>query len=153
MLVFLEWKNKILTFLQTCPMASISTISADGIPQSAIIAFARTSNFEIIFETFYDTRKYANLAKNPHIALATGFSPTVHVTFQYEGMAIEMKTPEDIRWCKEQFKKKDTPCSDEFLEHPKVTFWKVKPTWLRYSDYTGPVPVIVEKVFTQDCEI
>lgn len=145
--LFTEYKNKILSFLQSCPMASISTISADGTPQSAVVAFAQTTDFEIVFETFFDTRKYANLIRNPHVAIATGFSPTLHITFQYEGIVKEMKTSEDVRWCKVQFKKKDTPCSDEFLGHPKVTFWKVKPIWLRYSDYIGPVPVIVEKTF------
>lgn len=144
--LFPEYSEKIFEFLQGCPMASISTLSGNK-PESAVIAFTQTKEFEIVFETFFDTRKYTNLQKYKNVALATGFSPTHHITFQYEGVAKPMSSPEEINECKTLFASKDTPCGPEFLNHPKVTFWKITPTWLRYSDYTGSVPVIVEKCF------
>lgn len=138
----------ILDFLHEQPMATLSTVGADsGTPQAALIAFVETKQFEIVFETFGGSRKYRNLKHNGAVALVVGFSPTNHVTFQYEGVATEVGA-EAIASTKALFADKDTPCSAEFLEDPRVRFFKITPRWLRYSDYRQKPPFIINRQFT-----
>lgn len=138
----------ILAFLKNWPMATISTIMPGLLqPESALIAFAQTDKLEIIFESFADTRKWRNLQKNQHVALVVGWDVKRHITLQYEGLANAIPVSEIEKYAT-IFLAKDTPCSETFLHDPRVRLFKVRPTWIRYSDYTGTVPVIFEKSFT-----
>lgn len=141
-----EKDKTMLDFLNRCPLAVLSTLNKENKPESAVIAFCETESFDIIFECFKDSRKYSNLKSNKHVSLTTGFSAKKHITFQYEGVA-EEQHGKDIENCKNLFKNKDTPCSEEFLENPKAIFFKIKPKWIRYSDYTAKPPIIIEKNF------
>lgn len=134
----------IRAFLSQQPMATIATLDAQTAkPESALIAFAELDSLEIIFETYYDSRKYANLQHNRRVALVVGFDPKKHVTLQYEGKATEL-TGDDIEKYKKIFLQKDTPCTEEFLNNPKVRLFIARPTWMAYSDYTGKKPKIIE---------
>jgi general stress protein 26 len=139
-------QKTIQQFLHSQPLATLSTIGGGGTPESALVAFLELENFEIIFETFYDARKYANIGKNPAVALVTGWDPHTHITFQYEGKASEIPEKETEAYIR-LFLQKDTPCTETFLRNPKVRLFKITPTWLRYSDYTGEAPRIVEYTF------
>jgi nitroimidazol reductase NimA-like FMN-containing flavoprotein (pyridoxamine 5'-phosphate oxidase superfamily) len=84
---------EILHFLNANPMGVISTIHKDtGTPESALIAFAETPIFELIFQTLNTSRKYLNLKQNPHISFVTGWEidKPHQITFQYEGRAREI---------------------------------------------------------------
>lgn len=139
-------QKTIQQFLRSQPLATLSTVGSNGAPESALVAFLELENFEIVFETFYDARKYANLSKNPAVALVTGWDPDTHITFQYEGAATEIPEKETETYI-QLFLQKDTPCTEIFLRNPKVRLFKIAPTWLRYSDYTGDAPRIVEYTF------
>lgn len=143
-------KGTILAFLGNSPLAVISTKSVNsGYPESALVAFAELPTFEIIFETFHTARKYKNLQNDGHISLAVGWDIKQHITLQYEGIARELERHERQDYTP-IFYKKDTPCTKRFLEDPRARLFKVKPTWLRYSDYTGNQPSILEFVFGND---
>lgn len=134
----------IKAFLGQQPMATIATINkSTAQPESALIAFAELESLEIIFETYYDSRKYANLRHDRRVALVIGFDPKQHITLQYEGEATEL-TGSDIEKYKKILLKKDTPCTEEFLNNPKVRLFIARPTWIAYSDYTGKKPKIIE---------
>lgn len=129
------------------PMAVIATDAKDApTPESALIAFAELPNFEIIFETFYKTRKYENLKVNPHVSLVVGWDVKNQITLQYEGIASPIPEDQTDKY-RTIFLKKDTPCTEEFLHHPHVRLYKIKPTWLRYSDYMQKPPMIFEHTF------
>lgn len=139
-----EEKNAILTFMRNHPMTVLSTYDQKNRqPESALIAFAETDDLEIVFETFDIARKYVNLRSHPKVALVMGWNTADYRTLQYEGEAHEV-TGEEVQACKELMLKKNTPCTEEFLRDPRVKFFKVTPTWIRLSDYTGDCPVIVE---------
>lgn len=139
--------STILQFLKTQPMAVVATIAADSWqPESALIAFTQTSNLEIIFETFVDSRKYQNLQQNPRTALVIGWDMARYITVQYEGIAAPVDSRE-YEMCVQAFRAKDTPCTEQFLRDSRVRFFKVKPTWIRYSDYTLDPPHIVERTY------
>jgi general stress protein 26 len=135
-------------FMQGQPMAVISTISADSLrPESALVAFAQTEQLEIIFETFVDTRKWCNLQKNQHVSLVIGWDIQRYITVQYEGVVTAIPGDETEEYTK-IFLKKDTPCTETFLRDRRVRLFKVRPMWIRYSDYSSSgTPNIIEKTY------
>lgn len=140
--------TKILSFLKTQPMATISTIAPGSLqPESALVAFTQTDKLEIIFETFVDTRKWNNLQKNPHVSFVIGWDTKHHVTVQYEGIATAATNSKQAESYVQIFLTKDTPCTEKFLRDYRVRLFKVRPTWIRYSDYTGELPDIIEQTY------
>lgn len=134
----------VLDFLKNQPMATISTVApGPARPESALIAFTQTEDLEIIFESFVETRKSVNLANNPRVALVIGWDGDVHITVQYEGIAKVIPDSEKEKYI-QLFLKKDTPCTENFLRDPRALFYRVRPTWIRYSDYTNDKPQIIE---------
>lgn len=140
--------RKIWDFLKTQPMATISTIASGSLqPESALIAFTQTDKLEIIFETFVDTRKWNNLQKNPRVSFVIGWDTKHHITVQYEGIATAAKDTEQTESYIQTFLTKDTPCTEKFLRDYRVRLFKVKPMWIRYSDYTDEIPAIIEQTY------
>jgi hypothetical protein len=112
-------------------------------PGSALVAFAQTDDLHLIFETFVDTRKWDNLQLNPYVAFVMGWDISKYITMQYEGVATAVPTNEIEKYTR-LFLAKDTPCTESFLRGPRIRLFTVKPTWIRYSDYTGAIPNIIE---------
>lgn len=142
-----EIKRAVLEFLHDHPMAAIATINIDAHkPESALVAFAEFDTFELLFETLGTSRKSANLKRNNAVAFVVGEDPKHHVTLQYEGEALPIpRGQREI--CIQHFLQKDTPCTEGFLRDPRVELYKVRPKWIRYSDYTGETPDITEISF------
>jgi len=63
---------KLLAFLRTHRLAVQASVSPNAGPQAAVVGFAISDQFEIIFDTLETTRKAQNLRNIPHIALANG---------------------------------------------------------------------------------
>jgi general stress protein 26 len=80
-------KEQLFTFIKDHKLAVLSTISAQGAPQSALIGIAVTAELEIVFDTVKSSRKYGNLATNPAATFVVGC--TSETTLQYEGVASE----------------------------------------------------------------
>jgi pyridoxine/pyridoxamine 5'-phosphate oxidase len=144
-------KNEILAFLQRHPMAVIATIHHHKYaPEAALVAFCETDEFEIIFQTFNDARKYKNIQENPHVAFVVGWDiiKANQITFQYEGQARELAigTNEYSKY-RTMFENKKTPCTSEFLDEAKSRIFVCSPKWFGYSDYTEEIPRIIENTF------
>ena len=141
-----EERLKILAFMKSQPMAVISTYDDEAKqPESALIAFAETDALEIVFETDNNARKYANLLSHPAVAFVIGWDLHKYQTLQYEGDAREVRE-EEFEHYKALILRKKTPCTEEFLRPPKARLFKVRPRWIRLSDYTGDCPVIIEGI-------
>jgi|GEM_PF-6084120 len=63
--------QKVLEFLRSNRLAVQASLSYDA-PQAAVVGFAISDAFEIVFDTLQNTRKAVNLRHNPHIALVIG---------------------------------------------------------------------------------
>lgn len=59
--------------MNNTPLTVISTVNADGKPEAAVIGFGQTKNLENVLGTSNTSRKYANIQRDPHIALAIGW--------------------------------------------------------------------------------
>ena len=62
----------LLDFVRSHRLAVEASVSPTGAAQAAVVGFAITDQFEIVFDTLASTRKAQNLRKNPKIALVIG---------------------------------------------------------------------------------
>jgi hypothetical protein len=99
-----------------------------------------SDDLEIVFDTLKTTRKYQNFERRPQIALVIGWDDAR--TAQIEGIADEPTGSEGERMRQVYFAA--YPDGVERLAWPGITHIRVRPTWIRYSDFTGSAPTIVE---------
>lgn len=123
-------KSLILDFVKKHTLAVISTVSAEGLPEAAVIEYGETDNLELIFDTFDTSRKYKNLQKNNKAAIVIGWDE--NITVQYEGEVFEM-SGEEIGKYKEAYFVKN-PHAKKWENHEEIKYFKVIPRWIRYSD-------------------
>jgi len=133
----------LLDFLRLHRLAVQASVSAVGAPQAAIVGFGVTDQFEIVFDTIETTRKAGNLRQNKHIALVIGgWVPGDERTVQYEGVADEPSGAELDRVRRTYYVA--YPDGPSRLSWPGLIYVRVRPTWVRYSDYNRDPPEIVE---------
>jgi hypothetical protein len=112
-------------------------------PQAAVVGIAITDRFEVVFDTLGSSRKAGNLRTNPSIALVMGgLMPGDERTVQYEGVADEPDGAERGRLTEAYYGV--YPDGRERLSWPGLTYFRVRPQWIRYSDYRQTTPLIVE---------
>jgi len=134
---------EVLRFLQGEKFGVLATATEDGRPEAALMGFAVTPELEIIFDTVRSFRKYPNLKKNPRVAWVIGCSSEISV--QYEGIATELEGAE-LERCKTLYAKK-YPDSTGRDKWPDLTYFLVRPTWVRYGDYTPRKRRVEEQEF------
>ncbi|HTH71951.1 MAG TPA: pyridoxamine 5'-phosphate oxidase family protein [Candidatus Pristimantibacillus sp.] len=138
-------KRKVLEFLRCQKLAVIATASpVRPAPESALIAYAEDDELCLYFQTGVHTRKAANLKRNPAVSLVIGLSLETLITLQYEGRAEQIVDPAGLEACKQRFIAKDSPTTEEYFNHPTAIFFKVVPTWIGCSDYSGKTPEVIE---------
>ena len=125
------------------PLAVQASVSGGGDPQAAVVGIVVTDDFEVFFDTMEETRKVANLRRNPRIALVIG-GATIgdERSVQYEGLADE-PTGDDLERLKELYFG-TFPDGRDRQEWPGITYIRAKPTWIRYSDFNADPPEVVE---------
>ena len=75
-------------FLKAHKLAVMATVSGDCVPQAAAVGFVVNQDLELVISSFYNSRKYENIKKNPRVALVIGWEKGK--TVQYEGVAVEV---------------------------------------------------------------
>ncbi|HSY36054.1 MAG TPA: pyridoxamine 5'-phosphate oxidase family protein [Acidobacteriaceae bacterium] len=135
--------SDLYTFITAKPYAVLSTLAANGTPQSALVGIAATPDLEIIFDTLTTTRKYANLLANPTCSLVIGWDN--EQTLQYEGTAFFPSGPDLSRYQALYFGR--WPDGPARLSWPGLVHIVIRPTWLRYSDFNQQPPMIKESHF------
>jgi pyridoxine/pyridoxamine 5'-phosphate oxidase len=125
-------KQKILEFIKTQPLGVISTISPNGQPQGAVVGIAEHDDLSIIFGTFNHYRKFRNIKHNPRVSFVIGWKD---ITVQYEGLAEELIGAERDQAVQSHTAK--IPSAVKFAHLPEQTYFRVKPTWIKYTDYSN----------------
>jgi pyridoxine/pyridoxamine 5'-phosphate oxidase len=136
-------RAELLAFMRAEPYAVQASVSTSGAPQAAVVGIVVTDQFEIFFDTLSTSRKAQNLRHNPTVAFVIG--PTTRgseCTVQLEGAADEPTGAELERLLNLYFAA--FPDGRERQAWPSITYFRVTPTWLRYSDYSVAPPQIVE---------
>jgi general stress protein 26 len=124
-------------------LAVQATASTEGAPQAAVVGFAVSDHFEIVFDTLASTRKAQNIRANARVAFVIGgLKRNDERTVQYEGIADE-PTGTELERLKNSYYEV-FPDGPDRLSWPGLIYVRVRPTWIRYSDYTRDPPEIVE---------
>lgn len=133
--------DEVFSFMNRESLAVLATVGENGQPEAALMGFAVTPELEIVFDTVKSSRKYPNLKKNPRVAWVIGC--TTEVTVQYEGIAEELQGPELVK-CKRAYFTKfpDGPTRESWVG---ITYFVVRPKWVRYCDYNPGARRIEEK--------
>ena len=136
-------RDQLLQFMRSEKYAVQTSVSAAGSSQAAVVGIAVTDAFEIVFDTVASSRKASNLRANPSIAFVIGGTRDGDErTVQYEGIADEPSGAELDRVCAVYYAK--FPDGRDRLAWPGLIYVRVKPTWIRYSDFGANPPEIVE---------
>ena len=130
----------LLEFVRSHRLAVQASVSTAGAAQAALVGFAVSDRFEIVFDTLDSTRKIANLRRNPRVALVIGWEG--EKSAQIDGIADEPSGAELDRIRAVYFEA--WPDGRDRLAWPGITHVRVRPTWARYSDYSVAPPQIVE---------
>ena len=136
-------KSELLEFLGSKRLGVLSTIGPKGQPQSALVGFALTPQFEIVFDTISRSRKFANLARDPRAAFVIGWEG--EVTEQFEGVARQISSTDVGPYHEIYFAA--FPDGPARLKWDGITYYVIAPKWIRYSDFNQSPPEIEEFVF------
>jgi Pyridoxamine 5'-phosphate oxidase len=136
-------KVSIYAFMAGYRYGVVSSIAANGVPQSALVGIAVTPELEIVFDTVNSSRKYRNLTQQPSCSFVVGWGG--EKTVQYEGTATEPKGAE-LERCQEAYFAV-WPDGLARMSWPGIAYFVVRPKWIRYSDYDQNPPLIEEMLF------
>jgi len=135
--------GEVFEFMNGERLGVLCTATNAGRPEAALMGFAVTPELEIIFDTVQSSRKYPLLKANPRVAWVVGC--TTEITVQYEGEAKELEGEELAKYKKIYFQKfPDGPARENW---PGMTYFVVRPKWVRYCDYNPGQRRIEEKEF------
>jgi pyridoxine/pyridoxamine 5'-phosphate oxidase len=126
--------QELADFIGACDLAVIGYLSPEGTPQGAVVAIAVTPGLEIVFDTVNSSRKYRNLKARPQCSVTMWIG---EVTVQYEGIAEETA----LDHYKEAYFKK-LPDGRDRLSWPGISYFVVRPKWIRYTDFNTRPPRI-----------
>jgi hypothetical protein len=136
-------RASLLDFLRGHRYAVEASVAAAGGVQAAVVGIAVSDGFEIVFDTLDTTRKAQNLAVDPRIAFVIGgLLDGEERTVQYEGVA-DRPAGAELRAVQELYFQA-FPDGRERLAWAGLVHLRVRPRWLRYSDYRSASPVIIE---------
>jgi hypothetical protein len=139
-------ERELLSFLRSHRWAIEATVSTAQLPQAAIIGVVTTEQLELVFDTLASSRKAMNLRANPRVALVIGgWNDGDPRTVQYEGVADFPAGAELERLKLAYFAAFPSGPTRHLL--PDITYVRVKPSWIRYSDFRAEPPVITERAF------
>ena len=128
------------SFMARQRYAVVSSVSGEGIPQSALMGIAVTPELEIVFDTVKTSRKYPNLVERAKCSVVVGWEG--QQTVQFEGVAVELRGEELQRYQEIYFAV--WPEGRERLRWPAIAYFVVRPRWIRYSDYERKPPLFAE---------
>ena len=135
--------QELLQFIRTHHHAVVASASAAGGPQAAVVGIIVTDRFELFFDTLAETRKARNLRRRPEIAFVIGGPAPGDVrTVQYEGLADEPAGAELERLKAEYLIRFPDGVARQLW--PGLIYVRVRPTWVRFSDFSVDPPTIIE---------
>lgn len=127
-------KAELSAFARRHRLAVLASAGPDGAPQAALVNIAVRPDLSLVFETTSETRKFANIARDPRVALVIGWEG--QETLQIEGLA---SRPDGRRLeeAQEAFLAV-FPDKSPDADWPGNSYFTVRPYWLRFSNYYRP---------------
>lgn len=138
-------KSELLAYLESQRLGTLGTLSPAGEPQGALVGYAVTPGFEVLFDTVRTSRKYGNMLANPRVSftVADTRGSGEERTVQYEGFAEELSADQLVRLRPLYYATWPDGIARE--QWPDITWFVIHPRWIRYSDFN--IPHIQEWMF------
>ena len=136
-------KSEVHAFILAQRYGVVATTHADGSTQSALVGIAVSPALEIYFDTTGDTRKAQNPRRDPRISLVIGWDNEQSIQLEGTADAPEGETLHDLKkiyfaaW-------PDGPSRESW---PNITWFRVRPRWLRFSDFNRTADAVREMTF------
>jgi pyridoxine/pyridoxamine 5'-phosphate oxidase len=124
-------RDEFVDFVRDRGLAVVASTGPKGTPQAALVGVAATDLGELVFDTTDSSRKYANIAREPEVAVVVGWDD--EVTVQCEGRA-DILEGDELERCR-AFYFEQYPDGRERASWPGIAYIRIRPRWLRYSDY------------------
>jgi general stress protein 26 len=131
---------ELLALIRRYRLAVVSTVAPDGAPQGAVVGFAISDDLEIVFDTLASTHKFQNLKRDARVALVIGWDD--ELTLQIEGTA-DFPAGDDLQRMQACYFTV-FPDGRDRLTWPGITHVRVRPSWIRVSDFKYNPARIVE---------
>lgn len=132
-------RDELLGFLRAQPWAVQASVTGEGEPQAAVVGVAVTDQLELVFDTLGTSRKAANLRANARVAVVMGWDDGR--TAQLEGVADEPVGAE-LQRLKDVYLRR-FPDGHERAVLSDITYFRISPRWIRYSDFRTTPPIVV----------
>ncbi len=132
-------RAELVAFLRAQKWAVEASVAGDGAPQAAVIGVAVSDELELVFDTQVTSRKAKNLRANPRIALVIGWDEGQ--TVQYEGVVDEPQGEELVAMRRLYFERFPDGVD---RAGPDIVYFRARPRWIRFSDFRGEEPVVIE---------
>lgn len=133
-------RAELVAFLRAQPWAVVASVRGGEKPQAAVVGVAVTDDLELVFDTLGSSRKALNLRANPRVAMVLGWDEGQ--TVQLEGLADEPESDERARLTEVYLRR--FPDGHERAALPDIAYFRVRPDWVRYSDFRSTPATIVE---------
>jgi len=133
-------RAELIAFIRRHRLAVVATTTAAGAPQAAVVGMAVTDELELVFDTLGTTRKAQNLRCDGRAAVVLGWDD--EQTVQLEGLADEPSGETLERLKRSYFLA--FPDGPARLAWPGITYFRVRPTWARFSDFRPGSARVVE---------
>ena len=134
-------RGELFQYLSAQRYAVEATAGSNG-PQAAVVGVAVTEELEIVFDTLDSTRKARNLERDPRVALVVGWDD--EQTAQIEGVA-DFPSGEELRRLQRRYFEV-WPDGPQRLSWPGIAYVRVRPRWIRYSDFRRSPPRVEELI-------
>jgi hypothetical protein len=132
-------QTELLAYMRSQRLGVLGTLAPSGQPQAALVGYAVTPDLELLFDTLQTTRKYRNMKANPGVSFTLGntVGSGDERTVQYEGMAEELAGDSLLHLQPVYFAA--WPDGVERIQWPHITWFVIRPRWIRYSDFNIPM--------------
>jgi general stress protein 26 len=141
-------RHGLVSFIRRHRWGVVSSVSAANQgPQSAVVGVAVSDQLELVFDTLASTRKAQNIRRDPRVSVVVGWDE--EQTVQFEGTADEPQGAELAEAQRIYFAR--FPDGLTRLACPGLTYFRVRATWVRFSDFRAGsadevgAPFIVER--------
>jgi PPOX class probable F420-dependent enzyme len=134
---------QLVEFIRARGLGVVATVGPSGEPQAALVGVAATDRGEIVFDTTRDSRKAANVSREHDVALVVGWDD--EVTVQLEGVA-DIPTGAARERCLDAYFRHH-PAGRLRASSPNIVHVRIRPRWVRYSDFRSATYGSVEWTF------
>lgn len=125
-------RAELIEYVGTQRDGVVSTVGPDGAPQAAFLSIAATDRGELVFDARSDSRKVANIRRDPRVAVVMGGGDGT--TLQGQGIA-DLPEGRELERCAAAY----VAAFPEFARSLRdgVVVIRVTLNWARYGDYRG----------------